>query len=48
MGLEVTMPIENCDYCSKKAKYFWFREQIFSTKTRFLCEEHKLMKENLK
>ena len=48
MGLEVIIPIENCDYCTKKAKYFWYKNEILAIKTRFVCEEHKLMKEHLK
>lgn len=44
------IPLENqeCDLCGKKAKYLWFRENPFSIKIKYLCEEHKMLRRELK
>lgn len=37
-----------CEYCKSKANYVWLKINIFERNLRFLCEEHKLIRDKLK
>jgi len=48
MGVNIIEKIDKCTYCEKKAEYFWLRGGFLETRWRFLCEEHRKMREQLK
>ena len=46
--MDMIEKIDKCDYCDKPAKYAWIRLGFFSTKFRFLCDEHRHLRGSLK